>query len=253
MYVCVSLMLFSVGTTYLFRFLHTCTLSDTSKWVSPCECFPVFVTVAVCAVLKLVSCSSAAVMAGASLSSFPAQQDHFSCCSNPVRVVTVAACSAVQEDWRTGLSDKGFVLVYWYFPIKLNWIHEFFRKANVEKAIFLNNQQDHFCLILRHFKLCFSGTISWSYYDNIRKCKKWQLLSCDISCLTDMTGVSSTHFSYGKLKSVKTRKLWPGLTFSVTSAFFYLNLYYAIVLYSDFSIAYVPPNSFTKLNVLGVG
>lgn len=101
---------------------------------------------AVCVILKLVSCCSSAVMADASLSSFQAQQDHFPCCSRPVSVVTVAPCSAVQEDYWTGLewckrlgNYCGLVLAYWYFPIELNWIMRLFQGSTYGKLLFLNN------------------------------------------------------------------------------------------------------------------
>lgn len=64
------------------------------------------------------------------LGSFQAWQCHISCCSRPLSVVTVAPCSAVQEDYWTGLKwwkrlagkYSRFVLAYWYFPAELNSI-----------------------------------------------------------------------------------------------------------------------------------
>lgn len=51
-------------------------------------------------ILKLVSCCSATVMADVS---FQTQRCHISCCSRPVTEATVAPCSAVWEDYWTGL------------------------------------------------------------------------------------------------------------------------------------------------------
>lgn len=82
------------------------------------------------------------------LASFQAQHCHFSCCSRPVSVVTVAPRSAVQEDYWTGLEwckrlagkYNGFVLAYWYFPIELNGITRCFQGSTDGKFMFLNNR-----------------------------------------------------------------------------------------------------------------
>lgn len=64
------------------------------------------------------------------LAGFQTQLYHFSCCSRPVTVVTVAPSSAVREDYWTGsewckrLAGKhcGWALAYWDLPTELNRI-----------------------------------------------------------------------------------------------------------------------------------
>ncbi len=141
-----------VCLTYLFYLLgilerDACTLSDIAMHKRMSLSIPMFFTLPEVLSVWFWSLWAAVALQWwlmSVLASFQAQHRHFSCCSRPVSVVTVAPGSAVQEDYWTGLEwckrlagkYSRCVLAYWYFPSELNWITRCFEGSTDVKFMF---------------------------------------------------------------------------------------------------------------------